>query len=161
MWKLLNGVIRLFSAEEVEANDQQDERHIIEEVSRRGFLKGLGAIAIAQAIPFNRVWSFPSIIRVPGYSGAESLALQLERVRDQIPLLYERDYAMIDVMNRRTWAAVPWDHDMQMFGSSSGEFATQSIEGYSNGLARKAMFQFEDEVRSAVAEAHRVLQLPE
>lgn len=37
-------------------------------MNRRGFLKGLGAlvggIAIEQAIPFNRVWSFPKEIKI-------------------------------------------------------------------------------------------------
>lgn len=38
-------------------------------MNRRGFLKGIGAviggIAIDQAIPFNRVWSFPKEIVIP------------------------------------------------------------------------------------------------
>jgi hypothetical protein len=36
---------------------------------RRTFLKGIGTlvggIAIEKAIPFNRVWSFPSVIKIP------------------------------------------------------------------------------------------------
>lgn len=42
-------------------------------MNRRGFLSlfsaGVAGIALDQAIPFNRVWSFPSKIMVPEYEG--------------------------------------------------------------------------------------------
>jgi hypothetical protein len=62
-------------------------------VNRRGFLKLFGlavaGVAIDQAIPLGRVWSFPSKIVIP--SCADTIALQLEKVREQIPLVYGTD----------------------------------------------------------------------
>jgi hypothetical protein len=57
-------------------------------LSRRGFLSGLtalvGGIALEQAIPFGRVWSFPSKIVIP-----QGIALNLEQVNEAHPVLYQ------------------------------------------------------------------------
>lgn len=151
MWKLLNGVIRFFNPEEQE---KPTDEPLIQAVSRRGFLKGLGAIAVTQAIPFNRVWSFPTVIR-PYNPYAGALCLRLENIRDQLPVLYERDDTLFDLINRKTWNSVPWDSEMQWIGSGV------SIETVTQRHVLSAMRTFEDKLRSARAEAHRVLPLPE
>jgi len=47
------------------------------EVSRRGFLFGLGALVSAniveEVIPFNRVWSFPQKIRIANIAETEAI----------------------------------------------------------------------------------------
>lgn len=51
-------------------------------MNRRGFLQRLGAlvggVALEQAIPFNRVWSFPSQIVIPKPYGSGNTFLTVE-----------------------------------------------------------------------------------
>lgn len=78
--------------------------------TRRNFLRfGLGAatgVLVDKVIPFNRVWSFPTNIVIPpaiiapteeelfeSLSGP-SIALQLEKVRDMLPSIFEREAAL-------------------------------------------------------------------
>jgi hypothetical protein len=67
-------------------------------MDRRRFLSlfglGVAGIALEQAVPLGRVWSFPSEIVIPELSSAQSIALQLEKVREMIPTLYESDHAL-------------------------------------------------------------------
>lgn len=64
----------------------------------------VAGVAIDQAIPLGRVWSFPSkIVRVPLYDPDGGLpcsyiGLQLEKVRHNLPLLFERDNALMTLM---------------------------------------------------------------
>jgi len=57
-------------------------------MNRRNFLRILGgtalAVAIEEAIPLNRVWSFPSKIVVPTYD--ELNAITLRAIREQVVL---------------------------------------------------------------------------
>jgi hypothetical protein len=50
-------------------------------MDRRRFLSlfglGVAGIALEQAVPLGRVWSFPSEIVIPELSSAQSIALQL------------------------------------------------------------------------------------
>lgn len=60
-------------------------------MDRRSFLRGLGAIvggvALTEAIPLGRVWSFPSKIVVPNAEAC--IRFQLEEMLTQIPSLFE------------------------------------------------------------------------
>lgn len=65
-------------------------------MDRRGFFKvlgiGLGGIALEQAIPFGRVWSFPSEIVIPEYEITTAwISLKvLEILKKQ--LIFERPF---------------------------------------------------------------------
>lgn len=98
--------------------DDEPQSKLLPELSRRGFLMGLGAAAVVAAlpeIPLGRVWSIPKFI--PGYMtrfdeinrrtwgsvawGNQSMALQIEHIRDKLPLLYEHDDIFTDLLNVR------------------------------------------------------------
>jgi hypothetical protein len=55
-------------------------------MDRRGFLRLLGSAAIGaavqEAIPFNRVWSFPKAIKIVPYASVESYLASLHTALD-------------------------------------------------------------------------------
>jgi hypothetical protein len=63
-------------------------------MERRSFLKGLagliGGVALEQAIPFGRVWSFPQniVIAKPITSVGQAIGMMHEFIRPNLPLLY-------------------------------------------------------------------------
>lgn len=90
--------------------DQEIEPEVVEQLayqngmSRRSFMGLLGAAGVG--IAAHKLFSFPTdiIIPEPGTWGAlvrddyptqPWVALQLEAVRDQLPLLFERDHSML------------------------------------------------------------------
>lgn len=114
-------------------------------VTRRNLLFGLGATAIVAAmpeIPVGRVWSFPRIIRTsfadPGRIDMlnlaawenspwheQSLALQLEKVRDKLPLLYERDTQLLFKLLSRVEPVST--RSMRLFDDEIHDYATNGV----------------------------------
>jgi len=70
-------------------------------MNRRSFLSGLaalvGGIALEEAIPFGRVWSFPKNIVIPKskVSVTQVLGMMHEKIRPNLPLLYPMNDDMI------------------------------------------------------------------
>jgi hypothetical protein len=64
-------------------------------MNRRGFLRsiglGIGGIALEQAIPLGRVWSFPKKIVLPQYQYMELLHVPLNRWEDFGAMLLPND----------------------------------------------------------------------
>lgn len=68
-------------------------------MDRRGFLKFLGAGAASAAIPFGRVWSFPSKIVIPSLSLAEMQERYLRPAAEEIARRYDRMFMIGDVIS--------------------------------------------------------------
>jgi hypothetical protein len=67
-------------------------------MDRRGFLKFLGAGAASAAIPFGRVWSFPSNIVIPSLSLAEMRERYLRPAAEEVAAQYDHMFAIGDVV---------------------------------------------------------------
>ena len=80
-------------------------------MNRRSFLSGLaalvGGVAIEQAIPFGRVWSFPKniVIAKPKLSFSQAIGIMHEQIRPHLPNLYP---------HRIEWRD-DWDLDIMAF----------------------------------------------
>lgn len=71
-----------------------EESPEINDVSRRYFILGMGAAAVAPYIPGNRILATITagdVKTITLASHEHIVALQLEKIRGKIPLLYERD----------------------------------------------------------------------
>lgn len=133
------------------------QEKLLPELSRRGFLMGLGAAAVVAAlpeIPLGRVWSIPKFI--PGYMarfdeinrrtwgsvawGNQSMALQIEHIRDKLPLLYEHDDAVFKMISTR-----------------SGML--DEVSAYAESSVREAMGEFRNQLRHQLFESEHGTQI--
>lgn len=157
--------------------DDQPQSKLLPELSRRGFLFGLGSAAVVAAlpeIPLGRVWSIPNLPVFPRNPacyddvlraqstwlqidqinrrtwasvdwGYQSTALQLERIRNELPLLYERDDMLFQIISttedniERLVGAPP-----AMFGGKV--YTQEEVSACAESHVRQAMHEFESHV---------------
>lgn len=149
------------------------QEKLLPELSRRGFLMGLGAAAVVATlpeIPLGRVWSIPNLTVFPRNPacyddvlrarstwlqidqinrrtwasvdwGYQSTALQLERIRNELPLLYDYDGSLFQRIPFDIGRSIgqKWDLVEDEKGARIRVYAEQNV--------RQAMGEFRKEVQ--------------
>lgn len=87
-------------------------------MDRRGFLKGLGAliggVALAEAIPFERVWSFPSVPVVANIARGNQFLTPTWITREALRI-FERNLTFVNANSRLDLVLPPYSGSVIKF----------------------------------------------